>query len=300
MDGYNHRSKRRRLDPSPVRPNGFIKSPTESSSDELAAGSEHDEAERRRASWSIQKAVPPKRPYRRSRSYSGSESPDELTMDAEDYWRSRGRGRKSPSEVSAEPSSEQYPDEGEGDGDAEDAEEEDEGVEAEEEDAGAEGDAEDVEIEDVEEIPADVEEPEAAAADDADAAPEQTYSDRSPTPVPPPPPPPPPKPDKLNYQQKFLLRGHLRGVSAVQFSPDASMIASGGADGAVKVWDTQSGRLIHTFEGHLAGVSTISWGPDGAIIASGSDDKTIRLWNVLTVRIHFCIRSLSYAALDDS
>lgn len=220
MDGYNHRSKRRRLEPSPVRPNGFVQSPTESSSDELAAGSEH-EAERRRASWSIQKAVPPKRPYRRSRSYSGSESPDELTMDAQDYWRSRGRGRKSPSEVSAEPSSEQYQDEDE------DAEEEgEEGAEVEEEDVGVEGDAEDVEIEDVEEIPADVEEPEAAAA--AEVANEQPYSDRSPTPVPPPPPPPPPKPDKLNYQQKFLLRGHLRGVSAVKFSPDVSMIASGG------------------------------------------------------------------------
>jgi COMPASS component SWD3 len=56
-----------------------------------------------------------------------------------------------------------------------------------------------------------------------------------------------------------------------------------GADGAVKVWDTRSGKLIHTFEGHLAGISTISWSPDGATIASGSDDKTIRLWNVLTV-----------------
>ena len=56
-----------------------------------------------------------------------------------------------------------------------------------------------------------------------------------------------------------------------------------GADGAIKVWDTLSGKLIHTFEGHLAGVSTISWSPDAATIASGSDDKTIRLWNVLTV-----------------
>lgn len=54
------------------------------------------------------------------------------------------------------------------------------------------------------------------------------YSDRSPTPVPPPPPPPAPKPDRLNYKEKYLLRGHLRGISAVRFSPDASMIASGG------------------------------------------------------------------------
>ncbi|EIT72787.1 WD40 repeat-containing protein [Aspergillus oryzae 100-8] len=248
MDGNNHRSKRRRLDRSPSHENGYIQSPVESSSDELAAGSDHDEAERRRASWTLQKALPPKRPNTRLRSFSGSESPDELAVDADVYWRSRNRGRNSsPSEVSAAgPSSEHYQDEEEVDADVDDNE------------SPMEGDAE----------------------------PEQAYSDRSPTPVPPPPPPPPPKPDKINYQQKFLLRGHLRGVSAVRFSPDSTMIASGGADGAVKVWDTLTGRLVHTFEGHLAGISTISWSPDGAIIASGSDDKTIRLWNVLTGKAH--------------
>jgi len=48
---------------------------------------------------------------------------------------------------------------------------------------------------------------------------------RTPTP---PPPPPPPKPERLYYKEKFVLKGHRRGVSAVQFSPDGSLIASCG------------------------------------------------------------------------
>lgn len=72
--------------------------------------------------------------------------------------------------------------------------------------------------------------------------------DRSqPTPIPaatPVPPPPPPKPERLNYKEKFLLRGHLRGVSAVQFSPDGSMIASGG----------MFLLLLHTIAAFLDGV----------------------------------------------
>ncbi|GFF38664.1 WD repeat-containing protein 5 [Aspergillus udagawae] len=245
MDNSDHRSKRRRLETtqeiSTPEPN-HVYSPIDSSSDELAALSDHEE-QRRRVSWTAQKVYPPKRPYRRTRSFSGSESPDELAVDADVYWRSRNRGRSpSHSETSAqEPLSERYQDD---------------------------------------ELGADEEE------STGDAEVDQEYSDRSPTPVPPPAPPPPPKPEKLTYQQKFLLRGHLRGVSAVKFSPDSTMIASGGADGAVKVWDTRSGKLIHTFEGHLAGISTISWSPDGATIASGSDDKTIRLWNVLTGKAH--------------
>ncbi|PWY91831.1 WD40 repeat-like protein [Aspergillus sclerotioniger CBS 115572] len=289
MDGSTHRPKRRRLDITPKAQNGFIHSPVESSSDELAAGSDHDEAERRRASWSIQKAYPPQRPFRRSRSFSGSESPDELAVDAKEYWSARNRARRSPSEPSAEPSSERDDDdedevEEEDDNDDDDEPDPEEPVpeiEVTPEPDPKENAEPEPEHDQKENTDADVEETETPADVEIDAS----YGERSPTPVPQPP-PPPPKPDKVNYYQKYLLRGHLRGVSAVRFSPDSSMIASGGADGAVKVWDTGTGRLIHTFEGHLAGISTISWSPDGATIASGSDDKTIRLWNVLTGKAH--------------
>ncbi|OOF99156.1 hypothetical protein ASPCADRAFT_504637 [Aspergillus carbonarius ITEM 5010] len=279
MDGSTHRPKRRRLDITPKAQNGFIHSPVESSSDELAAGSDHDEAERRRASWSIQKAYPPQRPYRRSRSFSGSESPDELAVDAKEYWSARNRARRSPSEPSAEPSSERYDDD-----DEEEEEDDDNNNNDDEPDPNPEPEPE-PEPEPIQEEGADADVEETETPADADVEVDASYGQRSPTPVSQPP-PPPPKPDKVNYRQKYLLRGHLRGVSAVQFSPDSSMIASGGADGAVKVWDTGTGRLIHTFEGHLAGISTISWSPDGATIASGSDDKTIRLWNVLTGKAH--------------
>lgn len=73
----------------------------------------------------------------------------------------------------------------------------------------------------------DVDEPEPTTNGDLVEETPESYPDRSPTPVSQPP-PPPPKPDKVEYRAKFLLRGHLRGVSAVRFSPDASMIASGG------------------------------------------------------------------------
>ncbi|KAI5291240.1 WD domain protein [Ascosphaera aggregata] len=112
---------------------------------------------------------------------------------------------------------------------------------------------------------------------------------REPTATPPPttlPHLPPLEPEWRNYREKFVLRGHQRGVSAVKISPDGTMIASCSADCTIRVWDTATGLLIHNFEGHLAGISTISWSPDSTIIASGSDDKSIRLWNVSTGRPH--------------
>ncbi|KAH6675724.1 prolyl oligopeptidase-like protein [Halenospora varia] len=97
-----------------------------------------------------------------------------------------------------------------------------------------------------------------------------------------PPSPPSYKPLKLNYRQKFILRGHRKGVAQVRFSPDGRWIASCSADGTIKIWDASNGKHMRTLEGHLAGVSTIAWSPDSNTIASGSDDKAIRLWHRAT------------------
>jgi COMPASS component SWD3 len=91
------------------------------------------------------------------------------------------------------------------------------------------------------------------------------------------------RPDELHYRPALILKGHKRGVSGVKFSPDGKRIASCSADGMIKIWDAETGRLEHTLEGHMAGISCIAWSPDSTVLASGSDDKVIRLWDVVKV-----------------
>ena len=57
-------------------------------------------------------------------------------------------------------------------------------------------------------------------------------------------------------------------------------------DATIRIWETDTGKHLHTLEGHLAGISTIAWMPDSKVIASGSDDKSIRLWYVDSGKMH--------------
>lgn len=74
--------------------------------------------------------------------------------------------------------------------------------------------------------------------------------------------------------------GHSQTIFGIAFSPDNLRVASSSLDGTVKVWDVDSGVLIHTIESHDSGVLRLRWSPDGrSIVSSGRDDSIIKLWN---------------------
>ncbi|HEX9619338.1 MAG TPA: protein kinase [Polyangiaceae bacterium] len=74
-----------------------------------------------------------------------------------------------------------------------------------------------------------------------------------------------------------VLRGHEVGVHAVAFSPDGSLLASGGHDNRVRLVELAS-AAARTLEGHRDHVYRVAFAPDGGLLASSSDDQTVRLW----------------------
>ncbi len=82
------------------------------------------------------------------------------------------------------------------------------------------------------------------------------------------------------------LEGHTHLVDSLAFSPDDTIIASGGYDGMIRLWDVATQRNIFTFVANVEGlnksVESLAFSPDGTILASGGDDGMIKLWDVAT------------------
>jgi WD40 repeat protein len=76
-------------------------------------------------------------------------------------------------------------------------------------------------------------------------------------------------------------------VYAVIYSPDTTMIATGGYtiadDKNLKIWDANTGKLVTNLE-DIYTVSCLAWSTDGKTLISGSGDHSIRTWNTTTWR----------------
>ena len=77
-----------------------------------------------------------------------------------------------------------------------------------------------------------------------------------------------------------LLKIDAGHTNEIALSPDAELLASGGADGHVLLWQLASGRKLATLKGHTEPIMRLSFSADGRMLASASMGPTARIWDV--------------------
>lgn len=75
---------------------------------------------------------------------------------------------------------------------------------------------------------------------------------------------------------------NAKKVLAVAISSDGETIASGLADGNIKLWNKNTGKELRNLTGHSGTIDSLAISADGQILASGSRDKTVKIWKIQT------------------
>ena len=75
------------------------------------------------------------------------------------------------------------------------------------------------------------------------------------------------------------LKGHIKKINVLAFTPNGKMIASGSDDGTIRLWDTSTGTQMLNIPSRKT--NSLAFSEDGKILAS-SDPVNIQLWDVGT------------------
>ncbi len=97
--------------------------------------------------------------------------------------------------------------------------------------------------------------------------------------------------DAQSFERVLTLGQSTRepesGTCSVAFSPDSTLLATGGGGNLIHIWDVAPGsptfgQELISLRRHTDTVLALAFSPDGTVLASGGDhnDSTIRLWAI--------------------
>jgi len=82
--------------------------------------------------------------------------------------------------------------------------------------------------------------------------------------------------------ESYVLKqqGHFYDMNVMAYSPDGQLIATGGEDRKVKLWNTFTGFCFVTFHQHTAGVTGVEFSQNGQVVVSASLDGSVRAFDL--------------------
>ena len=77
-----------------------------------------------------------------------------------------------------------------------------------------------------------------------------------------------------------IIKDNTAPINTIAIDTQDLILVSGSDDKKIRLWNLQTGQLLHKFLGHTAEVYAIAISVDGRRIISAGDDRTILVWNL--------------------
>lgn len=73
-------------------------------------------------------------------------------------------------------------------------------------------------------------------------------------------------------------------IEAMAFHPNGCIVAGGGSDGRLRLWQVASGSLWRTVDLHAGGITAVTFSPDGRYLVTAGRDGKVHSWQLPDVR----------------
>jgi WD40 repeat protein/uncharacterized caspase-like protein len=87
---------------------------------------------------------------------------------------------------------------------------------------------------------------------------------------------------KLDNAERQTLPGHSHEIFNVAFSRDGSVLAAGGQDQNIRLWDPATGREVQTLTGASGAVNGLAFSNNSHFLVSANEDAGMTVWNAET------------------
>ncbi|XVF68601.1 hypothetical protein PTKIN_Ptkin11bG0015000 [Pterospermum kingtungense] len=92
-------------------------------------------------------------------------------------------------------------------------------------------------------------------------------------------------PTDQTEESVLVIKGPQGRINRAVWGPLNRTIVSAGEDATIRIWDSETGKLLREEAGHKKTVTSLAKSADGSHFLTGSLDKSAKLWDIRTLTL---------------